>query len=106
MGILLLGCIVLAAEDVQRDVRLVADDPAVVTRRYVEEIALAHHHLASVVHLGDRLSVQDEPDVLDLARTLAGRRADVLGPSPARLIRRAPERRRTDRIELEATLFE
>jgi hypothetical protein len=98
--------VVLATEDVERDIRLVADDPAVVAWRNVEEVAGLHHPLGAVVHLGDGLAAEYEPDVLDLARRGADDRSDVLGPAPARLVRRPTDRRRPNPIELEAPLLE
>ena len=41
------GCVTLAAEDVEGDVGLIADHPAVVSGRDVEEVASPHHHFAS-----------------------------------------------------------
>ena len=41
------GGVTLAAEDVEGDVGLIADHPAVVSGRDVEEVASPHHHFAS-----------------------------------------------------------
>src|SRR3954471_15745054 len=83
--------VVLAAHDVQRHVRLVADDPAVVSGRHVEELARRHHPLGPVVHRDRGPATEDEAHVLDVAGLLAARLADVLGPFPARLVGGAPE---------------
>ena len=72
------SCVPVAAEDVQRHIRLVADDPAVVSRRHVEEIASAHDDLTSVIHLGNGLATKHEADVLDLAEL-----SPVTGPTCA-----------------------
>src|SRR5439155_24029755 len=98
--------VALAAEDVQRDVRLVADHPAVVAGRYVEEVPRPHHDLAAVVHLRNGPAAQDQADVLDLARALAGGWADVLRPLPPGLVGRPAEGGRPDDVELEAALLE
>lgn len=90
----------------QRDIRLVADHPAVVSGGYVEEVAGAHHDLAPVIHLCDRLPAQHQADVLDLAGALPGKRSDMLGPPPAGFVAGATERCRTDLIELELALLE
>lgn len=71
-------------EDVEGDVRLIADRPAVVSGRDVEEVASPHHHFASVVHLGHGLTAQYEADLLNLARRLTSHRPDVLRPFPTR----------------------
>ena len=95
-------CVLLAAEDVERDVRLVADYPAVMPGWDVEKITRAHHDLASVVHLGDGLTAQHEADMLDLARGFALRASDVLGPlprcGPLSRARLGPEVRRTESV--------
>src|SRR5437764_1963747 len=100
------GGVLLAADDVQRYVRLVADDPTVMSGWHIEEIPCPHHHLAAVIHLRDRLAAQHEPDVLDLARALSGPRPHVLGPLPAWLIGRPAEGGRSDAVELELALLE
>src|ERR1700729_891719 len=65
-------CVFLAAQDVKRDIWLIADHPAVVPGWYVEEVAGSHHQLAAVVHLRNCSAAQDQPDVFDLARRLTG----------------------------------
>jgi len=64
------GCVARAAHDVERDVRLVSDNPAVVPRRHVEELPGLRHDLAPVGHRDDSLSREDDAYVLDLARAL------------------------------------
>ena len=80
------GCVTLATEDVEGHVWLIADYPAVVSGRNVEEVAGPHHDFASVVHLGHRLTAQYEADMLHLARRLTSHRPDVLRPLPTRLV--------------------
>jgi hypothetical protein len=75
----------------QRHVRLVPDDPAVVrNRRDVERLSRTELEHTAIVEGRRRDAAEDEPDVLDLAACFADRRADVLGPSPARLVLRTP----------------
>src|SRR5262245_43999050 len=100
------GCVILATEDVQRGVRLAADDPAVVARWHVEEVACLHHDLPSVVHLHRCPAAEHEPDMLDLARGCADGGPDMLRPAPTRLVGGAPDRRRSDAVELEPPLLE
>src|SRR5262249_6330006 len=63
-----------------------------------------HDLLLAVLHLHRGAAADHEPDVLDLAHALPGRRADVLRPPPARLVHRAPERHRADLEHLEVPL--
>src|SRR5262249_42108337 len=58
----------LAAEDGRRDMGLPAAAPAVVPGRNVEEAPRLHQPLSPVVHLGDGLPAEYEPDMLHLAR--------------------------------------
>src|SRR3954467_11505484 len=105
-GARLLGRVVLAAHDVQRDVGLVAHNPAVVARRDVEEVARPHDPLLPVVHPHRGAAAEDQTDVLHRARGLARRRTDMLRPAPARLVGGAAGGHGTDGIELEAALLE
>src|SRR3954447_22560965 len=98
--------VVLAAPDVQRHVPLVADDPAVLGGRHVEELAGLHHPLGPVVHRDRSASAEDEADVLDPAGLLAARLAHVLGPPPAGLVGGPAERHGADSVDLEAPLLE
>jgi hypothetical protein len=95
-----------AIQDVERDVGFVADDPAVVARRDVEEVAALHQVLGLIVHLGDRLPAEHQADALDLAGGRAHGRRDVLGPAPARLVGRPTQDRRPDAVEVETPLLE
>src|SRR4051794_7458878 len=101
-----LGRVLLASQEVERHVGIVADDPRVVPRRHVEEVARAHHALLAVVHPDGRGARHHQPDVLDRARRGAGRGADMLGPAPARLVRRPADGHRPDAVDLEAPLLE
>src|SRR5215217_8719795 len=98
--------VILAAHDVERYVRLVADHPAVMSRRHVEEVARLHDALLAVVHLHRRTAADHEPHVLDHAGARPRRLTDVLGPLPARLVGGAADRHRADRVELEAPAVE
>ena len=86
-------------EEVQRDVRLVADHLAVVPGRHREEVAGSDVDDPAVVH-GDAVPPRnDHPHVLDLAAGLAERTTHVLGPLPARLVAR-PTQRHPAELEL------
>src|SRR4051794_24548419 len=90
----------------QRDIGLIAHDPAVVPGRDVEDIARAHLDHLAVIHRRRGLAGDDHPDMLDLARRLAKRGADMLGPFPARLISCAADSHPADMDELEASEIE
>src|SRR5262245_41930782 len=98
--------VALAAEDVKRDIGLLADDPAVVSGRNVEEVPRLHQPLSPVVHLGDGLPAEYESDMLHLARCGAYSRRNVLRPSPAGLVGGSTHRYRPHPVELEAALLE
>jgi hypothetical protein len=63
---------------VERDVRLLADHPAVVSGRCIEEVAGFRDDLLSILYRYDGLSREDEPDVLDLTQAFSAGGADVL----------------------------
>src|SRR3712207_1513689 len=99
--------ITVGPEEVERDVRLVADDPTVVRRRRdVEDTAGREVEHLAPGHRGDGVARDDEADVLDLAEGRAGERADVRGPLPARLVRRAPDGEPADADDLEPAQLE
>src|SRR5689334_14133294 len=80
--------VVVRTEEVQRDVRLVADDPAVVWRGGdVEQLAGAELVDGAVVERDGGGAGEHQPDVLDRAARGADARADVLAPLPSRLVR-------------------
>src|SRR5438552_950182 len=92
----------IGAEEVERNVSFVADDPAVVPRWDVEDIAGAHLEHAAVAHRRGGAARYDHAHVLDHARTLAERAADVDRPFPTRLIGGAADGHAADAHQLEA----
>src|SRR5207302_4628783 len=66
-GSVVCGRVMVGAEEVERDVGLVADDPAVVPRRNVEDVASAHLEHAAVIHCGGGAARDDHSDMSDLA---------------------------------------
>src|SRR5687768_5120130 len=80
--------VMVGAEEMQRHIRLVADHPAVVAGRDVKEVAGAHLDHPAVVHRRRRAARHDHSDMLDQARLLAERSADMDRPFPPRLIGR------------------
>src|SRR5271156_3405232 len=91
---LLLGTVgvVIRAEKMEGDVGLVADHPAVVTRRDVEDVSRAYLGDGAVVRCSSCAARDDDADMLDRAARRAGRRTDMQRPSPAWFIGRAADR--------------
>src|SRR6266478_7195748 len=76
---LLLGMVgvVVRTEKMQRDVGLIPDHPAVVSRRDVEDVSRAHLSDVAVVHRSGCPAGDDDPDMLNRAARRAGSRADM-----------------------------
>lgn len=72
--------------------RLVADDPAVVPRRDVDDIVGAELVRRSVYETEPRATGDHDADVTCLAPLSANGRTHVLGPSPAWLVDDVPDR--------------
>ena len=73
------GRVILGAEKVQRNVRLITNDPAVVRhRRNVKQVACVKLNYATIVERNCRGSRENEPDVFNrdnASRQHSGRRA-------------------------------
>src|SRR5512132_406868 len=83
------GRVMLSAKEVQRHVRLITNDPAVVRhRRNVQKVACVKLNYATIVERNCRGSRENEPDVFNGTTRRANARADVLTPFPPGLIRR------------------
>src|SRR5512141_1755807 len=81
--------VLFSAEKVQRHIRLIADDPAVVRhRRNVKQVACVKLNYATIVERNCRGPRENEPDVFNGTTRRANARADVLTPFPPGLIRR------------------
>src|SRR4051812_14895702 len=93
--------VMLRAEKMEREVRLVADDPTVVSRADIENVARLHFIIAAVIHPAGGRTGNDEADVLNFAQGRAGCWPDVLGPFPSWLVTRAADGHRTDLYDLE-----
>jgi hypothetical protein len=94
------------AEEMQRHIRLISDDPTVVTGRDVKQITGFHLNDAAVVHCGSGAAREDETDVLDLAALLSLRGANVRGPLPSRLIAGTANGHAAEVDEFELAFFE
>ena len=83
------GRVILGSEEVQRHVRLIANDPAVVRhRRNVKQIACVKLNYATIIERNCRGSRENKPDMFNGTTRRANTRADVLAPFPPWLIRR------------------
>src|SRR6185437_13659259 len=82
--------VLLRAHQMNGNVWFVANHPTVMSGRDVEDVTGLHLADAAVYHRKSRAPRNHDPDVLDHAKLFTLRLADVLRPSPARLIARAP----------------
>src|SRR6185437_383073 len=92
-------------QEMQRHVRLGALDPAVVTRRDVEQVAGPQGKGLAVIHDDTAPARDDEAHVLDLTALGPRDGADVRGPLPPRLIAGAPDGEVADLHEIEPPLL-
>src|ERR1700726_4705656 len=93
--------VMVRAEKMQGDVRLVADPPAVVSGCDVEDVSRAHLGDGGVVHCSCCAARDDDADMLDRA----ARRADMHRPSPAWFIGSAANRHAAYANNLELALL-
>src|SRR5262249_19052287 len=84
--------VVVCAEKMQGNIGLVADHPAVVSGRDVEDISLAHLGDGAIVHCRCCPARDDDADMLNRATRRADSRPDMQRPFPAGLIGRAANR--------------
>src|SRR6478735_8454350 len=81
--------VLLGAEKVQRHIRLIANDPAIVRhRRNVKQIACAKLNYSTIAERDCCDSRENKPDMFNGTPCRANTRADVLAPFPSWLIRR------------------
>src|SRR5919108_439183 len=92
--------VLVRAEEMDADVRLVADDDRVVARTDLEEVAGSDLEYAPVVHLDPVAARQHEAQMRDVARGLALGGANVLRPAPAGRVLRSPDRHLADPDEI------
>ncbi len=76
--------VVVCSYKVERDIRLVADDPTVVRDgRYDKQISGFHFGEPAVCHRCHRLPGNNHSDMLDFAKRRVGKRADIFRPFPS-----------------------
>jgi hypothetical protein len=96
---------VVGAQEVQRHVRLVPDDPAVVRlRRYVEELSRAQLYYSAIGEGSGSPAREHQTDVLYGAADRTHTWAYMGRPTPARFVGRAADGEAAEMHELEATL--
>src|SRR5689334_7663284 len=99
--------VVIRAEEVQRDVWLVADDPAVVRDGGdVEQLAGAELVDRTVVECDGGGAGEHQPDMLDRAARGAEAGADVRAPLPSRLVRGAADGHAAEAHDFELAVLE
>src|SRR3954470_16664396 len=62
--------VLLGTHEVKRDIRLIADDPAIVAGRDVKDIASFHFDLAAIAHRSNRSAGDNDSDVFHVATLL------------------------------------
>src|SRR6478672_7495462 len=81
--------VLFSAEKMQRHIRLIANDPAVVRhRRNVKQISRVKLNYSTIMERNCRGSRENEPDMFNGTTRRAHTRTDVLAPFPSWLIRR------------------
>jgi len=83
------GRVILGSEEVQRHVRFIANDPAIVRhRRNVKQITGVKLNYATIIERDCRRPRENKPDMFNGTTGRANTRADMLAPFPPWLIRR------------------
>ena len=99
--------IVSRAHEVQRDVRFIPDDPAVMgLGRNVKESAGGKFPNPAVIKRGRGSPLQNQPEMLDAAAVCAHGGTYIHGPAPPGFVGGATDRHAPDRNELEAPASE
>src|SRR5439155_20395270 len=98
--------VLFGAKKMQRNVRLIANDPAVVRyRRDVKELSRSQLDDASIIECSRRGSGEHQSNVLNVAPNRAHARAGVLAPLPPCFISGATNRYRAEMHQFEATFL-
>src|SRR5512132_1864043 len=90
----------------ERDVGLVAHDPAVVSRRDVKHVSRTHDTFFTAIHGDHGPSGDDHANVLHLTAGRAGDRSGVMRPPPPRLVGGPADRETAAPHHRERTLVE
>ena len=90
----LFPCVVITAQEMERHVRFIAHDPAIVARgprRNIEDCPGSQFVHRAILHRRRRAARKYHSDVLHIATRCAHRWPDVNGPPPSRLIGRTAD---------------
>jgi hypothetical protein len=100
--LLFVNCVLARTHQVQRDIRLISDDPAVVPRSNIENITRFHVDYFAIVHGGSRSPGEDDAHMLHITTLFADGPANMLGPLPTRQVCRTADghARNMDHLEL------
>src|SRR6516165_4267100 len=104
--LLFLARVIARAHEVQRNIRLVANNPTVVPRRNIEHISGMHFDDTSVIHGRSSHTRNNHADMFHLAALRARGIADVFRPLPARLIAGPANRHPAQFHQLKLALLE
>lgn len=95
------------AQKMKRNIRLIANDPAVVrSRRNVEQLTCAKLNDSTILESSRRCPREDKPDVLDVAVRRADGWPNVPAPAPAGLVDRATDGNPANMDDLETAILE
>ena len=103
---LLVLCVLCGAHQVDGDVGFIANDPAVMSWRNVEDVSSFHLYDAAIIHCRNGTPGDHHADVLHHATLRADGLSDMLGPFPARLVGSAADGHAFDVNDFEGSLFE
>ena len=97
--------VVIGAEKMQGYIRLVSNDPTVMARGHVKDVASAHFDDTSVIHSSGGTPRYHHANMLNLARSRACGGADVDRPAPSGLVDRSPDGDTSQAHNLESTFL-
>jgi|SRR5579859_4198334 len=98
--------VILRAEQMDGNIRLVADHPTIVPRWNIENVSRFHFDDFAVAHRSRGFAGNDDSDVLNLTHGLIKIATNVRRPFPARLIRGFTQSHACDMNEIESALLE
>ena len=98
--------VILRAEQVDGNIRFVADHPTIVPRRNIENVPCFHFDDFAVAHGRRGFAGNDNSDVLNFTHGLIEIATDVRRPLPAGLVRGSTQSHSGDIKEIESALLE
>src|ERR687892_342394 len=98
--------VMIRAEKVQRNIRLITNHPAVMRhRRNVKKLACSQLDHTAIIERSRCSAGEYQSNMLNIAAGCAHARSDVFAPFPARLVRGATDCHPAEMHNLEATLL-